>query len=218
MAHEFKTPIATISLASDYIQKNGDNAEKNSNYAAIIMRENMRLKNHVERVLEIAKPEKYKSELSIEETDVVPVIQEAMEHTKLANPNKEVHCDLVNHSSDSKVYVDPMHLYNVFQNLLDNSVKYSERSPIIQVSLEDQHNMLQITLEDNGIGIPRKYQSRIFDRFFRVPKGETHDVKGFGIGLSYVKMILKKMSGSIKLVNSTHEGTTFLIKLPKIEQ
>lgn len=215
MAHEFKTPISTISLASDYLSKPeaSKSPEKLSNYASIIQKENNRLMNQVERVLQIAKPEKA-TILQLQEVDLFGVITEAREHLKLMHQETPIEFEINNSFGTLMVKADKMHLHNAIYNLIDNGVKYCNRNPKITLDILEKSKQITLEISDNGIGIPGKYQKLIFQRFFRVPKGDQHDVKGFGIGLFYVKMILKKMNGSIRLVHSDDSGSKFQLKIP----
>ncbi len=215
MAHEFKTPIATIAIASDYLAQPDASGfpDKIMNYAAIIKKENNRLMNHVERVLQIAKPEKANI-LDIQTFDLMEVIFEAKEDVKRMHQDVAIAFEVNNRFGTLMVTGDMMHLQNAIFNLIDNAVKYCRDQPRISIEVLEKNKYVLMNISDNGIGIPSKYQDLIFQRFFRVPTGDQHDVKGFGIGLFYVKMILKRMNGQIKLIKSTEGGSTFQLKIP----
>ncbi|MES2590175.1 MAG: HAMP domain-containing sensor histidine kinase [Bacteroidota bacterium] len=216
MTHELKTPIATISLSSDVLMK-GDftnDPEKLKRYAGIIYKENKRLEHQVEQVLNVAKMDKEtiqlkKSEVNIHE--IISEIEENFEYNQFANGGKlEVHFE----AEKFNIHGDIVHLTNVFYNLIDNACKYSENSPQIFVKTFNDKANFNITISDNGIGIKRENISMIFDKFYRVPTGNLHNVKGYGLGLFYVKLIVEQHGGKISVKSNYGKGTTFQIALP----
>lgn len=216
MTHELKTPIATISLSSDVLMKGdfSDDPEKLKRYAGIIYKENKRLEHQVERVLNVAKMDKEtiqlkKTEVNIHE--IISEIHENFEFNQFANGGKmEIELEAIKHL----VQGDLVHLTNVFYNLIDNACKYCEDKPIIQVKTFNDKHGFNISISDNGIGIKRENLSMIFDKFYRVPTGNLHNVKGFGLGLFYVKLIIEQHGGKISVKSTFGKGTTFHISIP----
>ncbi len=216
MTHELKTPIATISLSSDVLMK-GDftnDPEKLKRYAGIIYKENKRLEHQVEQVLNVAKMDKEtiqlkKSDVNIHE--IISEIEENFEFNQFANGGKlKVNMD----AEKFNVNGDSVHLTNVFYNLIDNACKYSENSPEITVNTYNEKKKFIITISDKGIGIKRENLAMIFDKFYRVPTGNLHNVKGFGLGLFYVKLIVEQHEGKIFVKSNFGKGTVFQISIP----
>jgi two-component system, OmpR family, phosphate regulon sensor histidine kinase PhoR len=216
MTHELKTPISTIALSSDALMK-GDFAndpDKLKRYAGIIYKENKRLENQVERVLNVAKMDEETIQLKKTEVDIHELIEEvndSFEFNHLSNGGKmELHLN----AEKQVVSGDVVHLTNVFYNLIDNACKYCELTPHIEISTRNDKNSLIVEISDNGIGIKRENLSMIFDKFYRVPTGNLHNVKGFGLGLFYVKLIIEQHGGKINVKSSFGKGTMFIIHLP----
>lgn len=216
MTHELKTPISTIALSSDALMK-GDfvnDPDKLKRYAGIIYKENKRLENQVERVLNVAKMDEETIQLKKTEVDIHELIEEvndSFEFNHLSNGGKmELHLN----AEKQIVSGDVVHLTNVFYNLIDNACKYCELTPHIEITTRNDKNSLIVEISDNGIGIKRENLSMIFDKFYRVPTGNLHNVKGFGLGLFYVKLIIEQHGGKINVKSSYGKGTTFIIHLP----
>ncbi len=212
MTHELKTPISTISISSDALLRS-DSLESKERYARIIKTENNRLKNQVERVLDIATLSPKKLNISSVAIDFHSHLNDLVESFKLRLEKEEGHAELRLEATEYVVYGDEFHLSNVINNILDNAIKYCKAKPKILIRTENKGANLHISIRDNGIGIDKKHQKMIFEKFFRVPKGDRHDVKGFGLGLYYVKSVLQAHGGSIKLQKSDESGSTFLISL-----
>jgi two-component system, OmpR family, phosphate regulon sensor histidine kinase PhoR len=216
MTHEFKTPISTIALSTEVL-KNPDiisQPERLLNYTNIIEKENIRLKQHVERVLQMARLDKEDIGLKKEQVDIHLLIQEAVRTNSHALKDKNGSVELTLNAANFIVNGDRLHLTNVLNNLIDNAVKYSAENPEIKISTLSASGWLTILVSDNGIGISAENQKRVFQKFYRVPTGNLHDVKGFGLGLSYVKTIIEAHKGVIKLQSELAKGSTFKISLP----
>jgi two-component system, OmpR family, phosphate regulon sensor histidine kinase PhoR len=215
MTHELKTPISTISLSAEMLlQKTDVPKESIRKYARIIFEENKRLEQQVERVLNVAKLDKNELELNKETIDIREILLQLKENfeTFQKAPNSELHLRLSEKSH--KLEGDPVHLTNVLYNLMDNAIKYSTGAVHLSVKTQISTNFLSLEFTDQGIGISKEHQKSIFDKFYRVPTGNVHNVKGFGLGLYYVKLIIEGHSGKITLISTPKQGTTFTVKLP----
>ncbi|QIH34029.1 HAMP domain-containing sensor histidine kinase [Sphingobacterium sp. DR205] len=214
MTHEFKTPIATASLAVELMSKFGikDNPEKLDEYLNICGAELKRVSSMIETVLRLAQDDPYI--LEKEPTDLSQILHDFQRQTKSKLDEVKGTLTLTVADDFPNVVVDKTHLENILYNLLDNSLKYSRQAPDIQllVSLEKQY--FSLSFRDNGIGIPKDYVDRIFDQFFRVPMGNVHATKGFGLGLSYVKKIVELHGGTIRVESQLDMGTTFILHIP----
>ncbi|MBT8387676.1 MAG: HAMP domain-containing histidine kinase, partial [Ignavibacteria bacterium] len=216
ITHEFKTPISTISLASEALNEPGLMKEKDSikKYSGIIGEETFRLGKMVESLLTSAALEKNQYKLEKTVIDVHKIITEILENIILINGNSNAVIKTELRSERPEINADPMHIRNIINNLLDNAVKYSSEKPEVVINTTSTAEGIQITLQDKGPGISKHHQKRIFDSFYRVPTGDRHDVKGYGIGLSYVKKIVEAHNGTIKVQSELGRGTTFKIFLP----
>jgi two-component system phosphate regulon sensor histidine kinase PhoR len=214
MTHEFKTPISTIAISTQVLKDPGivQFPERLLNYATIIENENHRLKQQVERVLQMARIEKEDLGLKKETLDFHELINEAVKNKSFQTAQASIQLKL--EANTSTVTVDKLHMVNVLYNLLDNAIKYNNRTPEIQLTTSTHNKMLQIEILDNGIGIRKDNLKKIFNRFYRVPTGNLHDVKGFGLGLSYVKRIVEAHAGKILVSSIPEHGSRFTILLP----
>lgn len=216
MTHELKTPISTISLALEALLQFGlsANEDRTKKYLEICKSENKRLGKMVENVLNAAAYQKGDLKLKYEELDLHIMISEVVESIEVQVKKNNGYI-IKNLCSDvTKIEVDQVHFTNIFFNLLDNANKYFRERPEIEIKTENDSSHIYIEIKDNGIGMKKEDQTRIFDRFYRVPTGNVHNVKGYGLGLSYVYDVVKKHGGEIKVVSEYGKGTTFKIKLP----
>lgn len=213
MTHEFKTPISTIEVASEVLQQPeiAGEPERLLNYATIINKENKRLRNQVERVLQLASLENDALELKNVKVHLHKLVEEVAEQMAPSLEESAIHLHLM--ATNDRVLADPLHLTNVIYNLLDNAVKYSPDGPKITISSRNENGNLVLTVEDKGVGMTREEAKQVFDKFYRVATGNRHDVKGFGIGLSYVKLIIKELGGSIDVESEPGKGSSFIVKL-----
>ena len=216
MTHEFKTPISTISLASEML---GDKSisqtpEKQQRYIKMIRDENKRLSVLVESILQTSILDKGEFILKLSEVDVHDIINTAIHNTQLLidqrNGNIQTHLN----ATKFKLLADKVHLTNIIFNLIDNAIKYSKDVPEIIISTQNTAEGIMIRLKDNGLGISKENQRKIFDKFYRVPTGNVHNVKGFGLGLSYVLAVVLKHNGTISVVSELGKGSTFNVHLP----
>ena len=216
MTHEFKTPVSTISLACEAL--NDKDIQKSDElyqtYISIINEENKRLGLMAERILQSAALEKGDLVLHKEMTDLHDVLTEVIRNIGIQIEIKDGMIIKEFSATNSIVEVDRMHLVNVVQNLLDNANKYTPVRPQIIVATRDIANGLILSIQDNGIGISKADQKKIFDKLYRVPEGNIHNFKGFGLGLSYVKTVVESHGGNIKLESELKKGTKFEVFLP----
>jgi two-component system phosphate regulon sensor histidine kinase PhoR len=216
MTHELKTPISTISLSSEVLMTPGisENPDRLSRYAKIIYEENQRLKSLVEKVLQMAFFEKKDFELKKELANIHNIVQQAADRFEL--PLKQlsgkITLDLKAAATEQKV--DVGHITNVVSNLIDNAIKYCKKSPEIFIETSSDEKFIYISVKDNGIGMSKEELKNIFTKFYRIPTGNIHTTKGFGIGLNYVKLIIEAHRGTISVDSKLNEGSTFMIKLP----
>jgi two-component system phosphate regulon sensor histidine kinase PhoR len=216
MTHEFKTPVATIMIASEAL-KDPEIVEDKSRIkrlAGIIYDENVRLGNHIERVLSIARLDKKELQLERNEVDMNALVIAVADSMSLQLQKKGAEVTLKLDADPATIMGDEMHLSNMIFNLIDNANKYSEDQPKIEIRTRNTAKSLIVEISDQGIGMTKDHTKRIFDQFYRVPTGNLHDVKGFGLGLNYVKDIVTQMNGTIKVQSEKDEGTVFIITLP----
>lgn len=218
MTHEFKTPIATINLALDAIKnpKIIEDREKVQKYLQMIKDENKRMHAQVENVLRISKLERNELEIAKEPHQVDDFIEEAIDHVSLILEDKEGEIHTHFNATRNTVLLNDVHFTNVLVNILDNAMKYSIDKPIINVYTENIKDFIIIKIQDNGIGMSKVVQKKVFDKFFREHTGDLHNVKGHGLGLAYVKQIVDDHNGQIFVESEKGKGSTFIIKLPLI--
>jgi signal transduction histidine kinase len=213
MTHEFKTPIATISLATDTMNspKILGKEKETKYYLDIIRQENKRMNKQVEKVLQMALIENEDFQLDFQLTDAHPIIESACQVIELNVKKNEGKIVSVLRATCSKILLDEIHFANVLTNIFDNAVKYNEKSPEILVETYNKDDQFFIRISDNGTGMSKEVQEHIFDKFYRKPSGNIHNVKGFGLGLSYVKAIVNAHGGTIKVSSEVGNGSTFTL-------
>lgn len=216
MTHEFKTPLATISLASEMLMKKevAENPYKTGRYARIIFDENTRMQNQVEQILNVSLLEQGRFRLKMKETDVHEMINKVVSGFVIIIQKRKGSIQKVLAAAQPVIQADRIHFMNVISNLLDNANKYSPDAPEIVIRTENADGGIIISVEDKGIGISRENQQYIFRNLYRVPTGNIHNVKGFGIGLFYVKTIVEAHGGTISLTSEPEKGARFDVFLP----
>lgn len=216
MTHEFKTPISTISLASEMLLKPSvtESSDKVNKYANIIYDENSRLKSQVEQVLQIAVLDKGTFSLKKSEINIHEIVELAIDNFEMLIKQREGNVTKHLNATHFNINADPIHITNIIHNLIDNANKYSPEKPDISVSTWNENNGIVVSVQDKGIGISHENQRHVFKKFYRVHTGNIHDVKGFGLGLYYVKTIVEAHSGTIRLFSEIKKGTRFEIFIP----
>lgn len=218
MTHEFKTPLATIALSAEVLMSHATQpaAERIIRYASIIDQEILRMRDHLERMLTVAKVSKKNIQYKIEELSVHSILDETLLSMQPILDGHRVEIELLRESKNDLVRGDKHHLTNVLFNLIENAIKYSNSNLKISIASRNTGKYFIMNISDNGIGIAADHQKKIFQQFYRVPTGNVHTVKGFGLGLSYVKQVLNSHKGTIVVQSQLHVGSTFTISLPTI--
>lgn len=218
MTHEFKTPIATINLALDAIKnpKIINDEEKVKRYVQMIREENKRMHGQVESVLRISKLEKKQIEISKKTVDMTEIIETGIEHLSLLISDRKGSIKTHFKAITNEVLGNEFHLTNVVVNMLENAIKYSENAPKINVFTESTNKYFIFKIKDEGIGMSKNAQKYVFNKFYREHKGNIHNVKGHGLGLSYVKEIIDNHQGTVYVDSEKDKGSTFTVKLPLI--
>ncbi len=216
MTHEFKTPIATISLASDSITSPMvlNDSGKVQRFASIIKQENQRMNAQVEKVLQMALIDKRDFSLKLSPTNIHEIIEHAVENIGLQVEKRDGTVKAILEADNPIVDGDATHLSNIINNLLDNANKYSPEKPEISVHTRNVANGVEVIVKDNGIGMSKEARKHIFDKFYRVHTGNLHDVKGFGLGLSYVKAMMTAHRGTIDVKSELGKGSSFILFFP----
>lgn len=216
MTHEFKTPIATIGLAADALKETG--SEQVVHFASIIKQESLNMNQKVETILQMALLEQQQVKLALRVLSVHALLEQAQAHFELQLKAKQaiVKTDLA--ATIPNVLADALHLTNVFANVIDNALKYSEGQPVLHITTKNQGGQVVISISDEGIGMSKEEQKRVFDKFYRAQSGNIHNTKGFGLGLSYALQIVQLHKGTITLESTKNKGTTVTISLPVINE
>lgn len=221
MTHELKTPISTISLAAQMLRDVdvGKTPAMLKHISGVIVDETKRLGFQVEKVLQVSLFERDKATLTFKEVNVNEILENVIATFKLKVENFDGVIEKDLNAKQANITADEMHLTNVFFNLMDNAVKYrsSERDLMLHVSTRSDKDSIVIAIRDNGVGIRKEHLKKVFDRFFRVPTGNVHNVKGFGLGLAYVRKIVENHNGTIRAESEQNVGTTFIIHLPLLK-
>lgn len=220
MTHELKTPLATISLAIDALtnEKVIHDTDKIKYYSAMIKTENKRMNKQVEKILQAARIEKQDIKLNLQTLNTHEIISKVADNLSLQISDRDGKLNLNLEAIDHIIEADEVHFSNVVFNLLDNAIKYSKEQPEISISTKSDKNMLTIKVKDNGIGMNRETQARVFEKFYRAHTGNLHNVKGFGLGLSYVKAIVEAHGGKVKVESTLGKGSTFFAMFPLATQ
>jgi two-component system phosphate regulon sensor histidine kinase PhoR len=216
MTHEFKTPLATISVASDTIinPKIIDDPEKVKHFTEVIKKENRRMNSQVETILQMARLDRKDFEFNFRVTDINEIIEKAVQTVALQveNRNGTITVDL--NAANPTVTIDPQHTLHVLNNLLDNANKYSDDKPDITITTRNSERGVWVTVSDKGKGMGKQVQNRVFEKFYRETSGNIHNVKGFGLGLSYVKAVIDANHGEVKVSSEQGKGSTFEVFFP----
>ena len=214
--HEFKTPLATISLAVDALknEKVINDKEKTNYFTGIIKEENIRMNKQVETILQAALLDKQEVQLNLKKLSAHQLIDAALNNITLQVEERGGKLAVNKAAQKEMIMADEVHFTNLINNLLDNAVKYSNEHPIIKLSTQNIGKQLRIKIEDNGIGMNKETLSRIFEKFYRAHTGNVHNVKGFGLGLSYVKTMVDAHKGTIKAESTPGKGSSFIVTIP----
>lgn len=217
MTHEFKTPLTNIALAGKMILKDANirQEDKIKHYSGIILEENEKLRFQVEQVLGMTALERGEIPLRKTALDFHQLIHDCLKCISIQIENKQGHLKLDLEAERFVVMGDKAHFTNALCNLIDNAIKYSGEKPELSIRTSNAGQYLVVVIADKGMGIEKEYQKKVFDKFFRVPTGDVHDVKGFGLGLAYTKKIVE-LHGTIELQSEKGKGTTFTITLPNV--
>ena len=217
ITHELKTPIATVNVAIEALRNFGgiQSPERTKEYLDISAAELHRLSLLVDNVLKLSMFENREIELHKEQFDLKGLVQEVINTMKLQFEKYKAAVSFTTEGESFIIDADKLHITSVIYNLLDNALKYSKENPVIHVQLSALPNdILELKVSDNGIGIPKEFRSKIFDKFFRVPSGDRHNIKGYGLGLSYVAEIVRRHMGYIYVESELDKGSSFIVKLP----
>ena len=218
MTHEFKTPLATISLAVDAMKNDKvlSNRDKMGYFSSIIKEENQRMNRQVETILKASQLEKQEVDLNRQPIHVHNLIQDVVDNFKLQLEDKKGEIQLSFNAPNDLISADEVHFSNLVNNLVENAVKYAKDNipPVIKLTTQSNGKYFTMKIEDNGIGMNKDTVKRVFERFYRAHTGNVHNVKGFGLGLSYVKTMVEAHDGNIKAESTLGKGSTFTLDLP----
>jgi len=217
MTHELKTPISTVAVALEVLGNYGaiNDPQKSKEYIDIAQHEVNRLNMLIDKVLKMSMFENGVIKMSKEEVDLKKIVNAILASMKLHFDKYQVKIDFNCIGEKFTITGDAVHITNVIYNLIDNAIKYSKDNPKINLNLFSKKDTLELTVTDNGIGIPKEDVTKIFAQFYRVPSDNVHDVKGHGLGLNYVQSIIEEHNGKISVESEFGKGSSFIIKLPK---
>lgn len=218
LTHEFKTPIASIELAAKVLSNPAivEQPERLREYVKIVGQQNKRLSDHVEKLLQMATIEKTKLQLQLDPIELNSFLTESISEFKNSQNGNAYSITLDSKVNSADILADQLHFSNLIFNILDNAIKYCNVEPEIIIRLEETRHHYTISFEDNGIGIPKDYHKKIFNRFYRIPTGNVHDVKGFGLGLDYVQKIVQRHHWRINVIENSQKGSTFILEIQKL--
>lgn len=216
MTHEFKTPISTITLSSEVLAGTDivQTPDRLKRYASIIQQESNRLQQQIDRVLQMARLDRDQIQLTKEPLSLHQLLHESVASFSLPMQERGGHFSMQLEAQQETVFADSLHLRNVFFNLIDNAIKYAQATPYVIIRTSNTPRHVIISVQDNGIGIAKENQKQVFERFYRVPTGNRHDVKGFGLGLHYVREMVEKHQGQVTVESEIHRGSVFTVRLP----
>jgi len=216
LTHELKTPISSIAIASSVINNEDilKTPERLFTYARIIQEQNTRLSKNVEKVLNLASLEKNRIHLNLEEINLNEILTEISAQFKQTDFGQKANIKIITNEFNFNILADPFHFSNLILNILENGVKYCEQKPELLISVSRNKKKIEIAIADNGIGIPKDQRKKIFTKFYRVPTGNVHNVKGFGLGLDYVQKIVMAHKWKIKVDENPDGGSIFTLSIP----
>ncbi len=216
MTHELKTPLATISLAVDAVRnvKVQKDPEKLQYFSGIIKEESKRMNKHVETILQAGLMERQDIKMNMVHINAHDIIKKVADGFNLQLQDKKGKIELLLNAADDMILADEGHFANMINNLVDNAVKYSRENPLVRITTHNTSRSLVMRIDDNGIGMSKETVKRIFEKFYRAHTGNIHNVKGFGLGMSYVKTIVDTMKGKIKVDSTLGKGSTFIVEIP----
>lgn len=220
LTHELKTPISTIGLASEALSDPDMRADEGmaKHYLGLIREENKRLSVLVENVLQASLADQGTMRVFLQPLNIHDILREVVRNNAIAIRKQHGKVQWSLEATDPVCEVDRIHFTNIVYNLIDNALKYSKGEPLLTISSRQVTNGVELRFQDNGIGIPKEHLGKVFDRLYRVPTGNVHDVKGFGLGLSYVQTVVERHGGAIRVESEIGKGSTFVIELPKTQQ
>ena len=218
MTHEFKTPISTIGISADVFLNNPTIKadQRLSQYATILKEQNQRLNKQVEKILQLAKIERNGLKLKTETIDLPQLLRTVTESVKIRLNELGGNIEIPPNVGPLKIKADKVHLTNTLHNLLDNAIKYCQKEPNIAIQIIKKSQHLLLSIQDNGIGINKENIQRVFDKFYRIPTGNVHNVKGFGLGLFYVKEVVSAHGWQVNIKSEDGKGTEVVLKIPYI--
>jgi len=216
LTHELKTPISSIAIASSVLNNEDilNTPDRLFTYARIIQEQNMRLSKNVEKVLNLASLEKNRIHLNLEEINLNEILTEIAAQFKQTDFGQKANVKIYNIDLKVNLFADRFHFSNLLLNILENGVKYCERKPELKIAVNQKKKNIELTVTDNGIGIPKDQRKKIFTKFYRVPTGNVHNVKGFGLGLDYVQKIVSAHKWKIKVDENPEGGSIFKLIIP----